>query len=64
MPMRFINVYLIVYFVLVAAALVALWSGGALGQVPAGWTILALAIAIGFGVLLAVTTGRRVVTDE
>jgi hypothetical protein len=62
--MRFVNIYLVSYFVLIAAALVALWSGGALGQVPSGWTVLALVIAIGFGVLLAVTTGRRVVPDE
>lgn len=60
--MRFVNIYLTVYFVLIAGAVIALWSGGALGAIPPVWTVISLLIAVGFGVLLALAT--RPITEE
>lgn len=60
--MRFVTVYLTVYFVLIAGAVIALWSGGALGSIPPLWTVIGLIVAVGFGVLLAVAA--RPIPDE
>ena len=60
--MRFVNVYLTVYFVLIAGAVVALWIGGALGSIPPLWTAISLIVAVGFGVVLALAA--RPIPDE
>lgn len=52
--MRWIWLYLVAYGSLVLGAFVALWRGGALDQVPAVYTVLALMLAVGLGVLAAV----------
>ncbi len=63
--MRFVTVYLIGYFALVIGALVALWSGGALHQIGALRLIVAFAVAIGLGLLLAFAAGwPSVVNDD
>ena len=60
--MRFVNVYLIVYFLLIAAAVIALWIGGALGSIPPMWIAISLIVAVGFGALLAIS--ERPITEE
>jgi hypothetical protein len=57
--MRWIWLYLVAYASLVAGALVALWRGGALDQVPVVYTVLALMLAAGLGALLAAAFLRR-----
>jgi len=54
-----IRIYLVVYFALVGAALVALWQGDVLARLPGQWVALALILAVGLGVLLAVVSLRR-----
>lgn len=54
-----LKTYLAVYFVLLAAALVALWQGGVLSRLPAEWVVLVLAAAIVLGVLLALVSRHR-----
>jgi hypothetical protein len=61
--MRWIWLYLVAYASLVAGAVVALWRGGALDQVPSLYTVLALMLAVGLGVLLAASFHRRPVRD-
>ncbi len=56
--MRFIQVYLIGYFVLVAGALMALWHAGVLARVGALWIAIGVIIALGLGIMLAVTAGK------
>jgi hypothetical protein len=58
--MRFVHLYLIVYFVLVLGAGLALWQAGVLAHVSAAWTALAAGITIGLGLLLAATSRRPV----
>ena len=56
----FLRLYLIVYFVLLAAAVFALWQGGVLERLPAFWVVAALALAAALGFLLAVVSRPRV----
>jgi hypothetical protein len=62
--MRFVNIYLIGYFVLIMGALAALWYGGALRQISPVWVIIGLVIAIGLGIMLSVTAGKPEITRE
>lgn len=54
-----LRVYLIVYFVILAAALFALWEGKVLARLPAVWVVIVLAVAVLLGVLLAVVSKNR-----
>jgi hypothetical protein len=62
--MRFVSVYLIGYFLLVLGALAALWYGGALRQISAVWVLIGLIIAVGLGIMLAISAGKPEITRE
>ena len=62
--MRYVNIYLIGYFVLIMGALAALWYGGALSQISPVWVIIGLVIAIGLGIMLSVSAGKPEITRE
>jgi hypothetical protein len=62
--MRFVNIYLIGYFILILGALAALWYGGALRHMSAGWVIIGLVIALGLGIMLAISAGKPEITRE
>ncbi len=62
--MRFVNIYLIGYFILVIGALAALWYGGVLRHVSAVWVLIGLVIAIGLGIMLAISAGKPEITRE
>jgi hypothetical protein len=62
--MRFINMYLIGYFVLVIGALAALWYGGVLRNVSPVWVVIGLVIAVGLGIMLSVSSGKPEITRE
>jgi hypothetical protein len=62
--MRFVNVYLIGYFLLVLGALAALWYGGALRHISAMWIIIGLMIAVGLGIMLAISAATPANTRE
>ena len=62
--MRFVNIYLIGYFILVIGALAALWYGGALRHMSAGWVIIGLVIAVGLGIMLSVSAGKPEIARE
>ena len=62
--MRFIHLYLVGYFVLVVGAVLALWQSGALAKVSAIWIAIGLVIAVGLGIMLAVSSGKPEVTRE
>jgi hypothetical protein len=61
---RFINAYLIGYFILVMGALAALWYGGVLRHISAAWVAIALVIAAGLGIMLSVSAGKPDITRE
>ena len=62
--MRFINIYLIGYFILVIGAAAALWQAGILGRVSGTWLAIGALIAIGLGIMLAVSAGKPEITRE
>ena len=62
--MRFINMYLIGYFILLIGAVAALWYGGVLRHVAAGWVVIGLVIAVGLGIMLSVSGGKPEITRE
>jgi hypothetical protein len=62
--MRFINMYLAGYFILLIGALAALWYGGVLRHVSATWIVIGLVIAVGLGIMLAVSGGKPDITNE
>jgi len=63
--MRLIHLYLFGYFVLVVGAGLALWQAGVLQHVAGAWIAIAAIVAVGLGIMLAVTaSGPRTVTRE
>ncbi len=52
--MRFITVYLAIYFLLVLGACVALWRGGVFAYLSTPSILLGLLVAFGLGVALAI----------
>jgi hypothetical protein len=62
--MRFVNVYLIGYFLLILGALTALWYGGALRHISAVWVLIGVMIAVGLGIMLAISAGKPEITRE
>ena len=62
--MRFVNVYLIGYVVLIIGALLALWYGGVLRHVSPVWVLIGLVISAGLGIMLSVSAGKPEITRE
>jgi hypothetical protein len=62
--MRFINMYLVGYFVLLIGAVAALWYGGVLRHVSPVWVVIGLVIAVGLGIMLSVSGGKPEITRE
>ena len=56
--MSFLRVYIVAYFVLLVAALLALWKADILSRIPLAWIAVGLIIAVGLGVMLSVTSTR------
>ena len=56
--MRFIHLYLVGYFVLLIGAALALWQAGVLTRIPGIWLLISAVIAIGLGIVLAVSSVR------
>jgi hypothetical protein len=56
--MWFMRLYIVGYFVLILGALLALWQADILRHIPLAWIAIGLIIAIGLGIMLAVTSTR------
>jgi hypothetical protein len=62
--MRFVNIYLVGYVVLLIGALLALWQGGVLRHLAPMWVLIGLVIAVGLGIMLSVSAGKPDITRE
>ena len=62
MPWRFVNLYLIGYFALLLGAVLALWQAGILARLSGSWIAIGAVIAIGLGIMLAVSAGKPEIT--
>ena len=58
------RLYLIGYFILLAGAALALWQSGILRQIPGIWLVIGLVVAVGLGIVLAVSSTTPVVTTR
>ena len=58
--MKWSGLYLLGYSVLIIGVLAALWKAGVLASIGTGWTLIGLLMAIGIGIMIAVTrSGAR-----
>jgi hypothetical protein len=62
--MRFIHLFLIGYFVVVVGAVMALWQAGVLAHVSGMWIAIGTIIAVGLGIMLAVSSGKPEITRQ
>jgi hypothetical protein len=62
--MRFINMFLIGYFVLIAGITLALWQTGVLSHVAPIWIGIGILIAVGVGIMMSVSSGKPTITEE
>jgi hypothetical protein len=62
--MRFIHLFLIGYFVLIVGLALALWQSGILQRLDPMWIGIGAVIAIGLGIMAAVTSGKPAITEE
>jgi hypothetical protein len=57
--MKWTGVYLIGYVILIGGLLAALWKMGILASIGVAWTLIGVVIAIGVGIMLAVSRSGR-----
>lgn len=62
--MRFIHLFLVGYFVLVVGVGLALWQTGVFNRVAPIWIGIGALVAVGIGIMLAVSSGKPAVTTE
>jgi hypothetical protein len=62
--MKFMRLYLIGYFVLLIGGVLALWQAGILRQISGAWLAIGLVIAVGLGIVLAVSSASPIVTTR
>lgn len=56
--MKFVDLYLVGYVLLVIAAIVALWKTGVLQRMSPIWIVVGILAAVGIGIMLAVRSGK------
>jgi hypothetical protein len=62
--MRFIHLFLIGYFVLLVGLALALWQSGMLRRIDPIWIAIGAIIAVGLGIMAAVSSGKPTITEE
>ena len=62
--MKFLKIYLIGYFILLVGAGLALWQSGILDEIPGVWLAIGIVVAVGLGIMLAVSSSPRAVTTS
>jgi hypothetical protein len=59
---KFLQTYLIGYFVLALGVILALWQVGVLTRIAPVWIAIGLLIVVGVGIMLAVSSGKPTIT--
>jgi hypothetical protein len=57
--MKFMKLYLVGYFVLLVGAGLALWQAGVLDDISGIWLAIGVTVAVGLGIMLAVSSAPR-----
>jgi hypothetical protein len=53
--MKWTGIYFIGYVILIGGLIAALWKMGVLASIGTAWTLIVIVIAIGIGIMLAVS---------
>lgn len=62
--MRFINLFLVGYFVLVIGVALGIWQAGLLNQVAPIWIGIGVLVAVGIGIMMAVSSGKPTTAES
>lgn len=62
--MRFINMYLAGYFVLVLGIGIGLWQAGVFNRLAPVWIGVMALVAVGVGIMMAVSSGKPEITGK
>lgn len=54
--MKWTGLYMVGYVIVILGVLAALWKTGVLASIGTTWTIIELVIAIGLGIMIAVSS--------
>ena len=57
--MKWMSVYLLGYLLFVAGLFIALWKWGVLDEMGPTWTLVAVLVALGFGIMISVSSSGR-----
>ena len=60
--MKFINMFLVGYVVLLIGIALALWQTGVLNRVSPIWIVIGVIVATGAGIMVAVSSGKPAIT--
>ena len=56
--MKFINMFLVGYVVLVIGAVLALWQLNVLDNIAPIWIVIGVLFTVGIGIMMAVSSGK------
>ncbi|HXT68965.1 MAG TPA: hypothetical protein VN700_04380 [Vicinamibacterales bacterium] len=62
--MRYVNLYLAGYAVFVIGVVLALWKANILSRIDPVWIAIGFVLAIGVGIMIAVSAGKPAITSE
>ena len=57
--MKWTGIYLLGYVILISGLLAALWKLGVLASIGMTWTLIGVVIAIGIGIMFAVSSSGK-----
>lgn len=62
--MKFVNLYLVGYIILVIGIALALWQSGLLGRISGMWIAIGAIVAVGLGIMMSVSSGKPDITRQ
>lgn len=62
--MKFINMYLVGYVVLIIGIVLALWKMNVLQHLSGVWIAIGVVVAVGLGVMMSVSAGKPAMSKE
>jgi hypothetical protein len=62
--MKFINLFLVGYVIFIVGAGLALWQTGLLNRLAPIWIVILAIVALGVGIMMAVSSGKPAIRDE
>lgn len=62
--MKWMGIYFLGYVILMIGIIAALWQAGILAQIGATWTAIGIVIAVGLGIMIAVSSGGKKATID